>query len=277
MKQLLTIYSLLVLTSCASVNMQLPPDFKDQSTRMQVSGMNGWMVKQKLSFGNFQTSSIRRGWDFTASVQHTKFSMRPEEFILKVFDIDTDKKRDYQRNRFQYTLNDGQRMTEIYATEKFNEKQLVYKSNNPWIGKTNRTVNYEYAFTASIIPITEKHPSAWSLVLLSKYDKSKNWKGRPVLGEEGYATNGNEHYAISPLRSETRETDAGEVRNTLGGPVFSGYEFRVDNRLVAVVDLLDNAVWMHNELKPAQQIMIASFASALLLKRIHDAAEHDVN
>jgi hypothetical protein len=114
-------------------------------------------------------------------------------------------------------------------------------------------------------------------VLLSKYDKSRSWRGKPYIEEEGYATNGKQNYAISPLRSETLETDGGETRHTFGGPVFSGYEFRVDNRLVAVVDLLDRSVWMHNELRPADEIMIASFASALLLKRIHDAAEHDVH
>jgi hypothetical protein len=168
-------------------------------------------------------------------------------------------------------------MTEIYATEKFTEKQLVYKSNNPWTGKANRTVSYDYSFTAAIIPLTEKNSAPWSLVLVSKYDRSKSRRGNAHIEEEGYATNGKEHYAISPLRSETLETGKGEERQLLDGHMFSGYEFRIDNRLVAAIDLLDNAVWMHNDLRPAQQVMIASFASAILLKRIHETNGANTN
>jgi len=72
--------------------------------------------------------------DFTSSVQYTKFSISPEEAILKVFNIDTDKQKLDQKSKFKYTLEDGTQGTEIYGTEQFSESQLVYKSNNPFIG-----------------------------------------------------------------------------------------------------------------------------------------------
>ena len=137
------IAALVIFTSCTTAKLAVPTQFSSQATRYPVKGLNGWMINQQLSFGPYQTSKIKRGWDFTASVQYTKFRMSPEEALLKVFDINTDKGTNYQRNRFQYTLTEGGLEAEIYATEKFQEKQLVYKSNNPYIGGASKTNRYD--------------------------------------------------------------------------------------------------------------------------------------
>ncbi len=123
------IAALLLLTSCTAAKLSLPAAFSSQATRMPVKGLNGWTINQKLVFGNYQTSVIRRGWDFKSSLQYTKFRKRPEEVLLKVLDIDTDHRKLAQRNKFQYTMQEGNHVAEVYATENFTEKQLVYKSN----------------------------------------------------------------------------------------------------------------------------------------------------
>lgn len=156
----LLIFGIVILfASCTAAKISVPDKFSSQATRMPVKGINGGQVNQKLSFGSYRTSAIKRGWDFSASVQYTKFNISPAEAILKVFDINTDNEKNYQKNKFQYTLEDGNLVTEIYATEKFNEKQLVYKSNNPWIGDASKTKKYEYSFTAAIVPLTVKNDS----------------------------------------------------------------------------------------------------------------------
>src|SRR4029079_11791519 len=171
----LSIFTLIIIfTSCTTAKLSVPEKFSSQATKMPVKGINGWQINQQLSFGPYNTSKIKRGWDFTASVQYTKFRISPEEAILKVFDINTDKNNNYQRNRFQYLVEDGNLMAEIYATEKFHENQLVYKSNNPWIGNGSKTNRYEYAFTAAIVPLTVKNDAPWSLVILNKYDVNKD-------------------------------------------------------------------------------------------------------
>ncbi|MGZ8550424.1 MAG: hypothetical protein ACXWV2_07170, partial [Chitinophagaceae bacterium] len=234
----------------------------------------GWQVNQRLSFGNYNTSKIKRGWDFTASVQYTKFRIRPEEAVLKVFDINTDNNSNTQRGKFQYTLEDGNNITEIYATEKFREKQLVYKSNNPWIGNASKTNRYEYAFTAAIVPVTIQEDQPWSLVLVNKYDiandKERGLFERPYVEEEGYATNGKENITIRPLRIEKVTTASGKQTKVFGGKLFSGYELRWDDGVVAIVDILDNNVWIVNELDPKEKLILASVSSALMLKRMQD-------
>lgn len=267
------LFALVVLSSCTAAKVQVPPAFSSKATQMPVKGINGWQVGQKLSFGPYTTSKIKRGWDFTASLQYTKFRIRPEE-ALKVFDINTNNNINTQRNKFQYTLEDGNGVAEIYATEKFSEKQLVYKSNNPWIGNASKTNKYEYAFTAAIVPLAKEAQAPWSLVLINRYDIAKDTArklfDRPYIEEEGYATNGKENIAIRPLRLENVTTAKGKQTKVLGGPMLSGYELQWDGGVVAIIDILDNSIWLYNDLEPADKLILSSIASAILLKRMQD-------
>jgi hypothetical protein len=264
----------IVLSSCTAARVSVPEKFSAQATKMPVKGLNGWQINQKLSFGNFTTSKIKRGWDFSSSLSYSKFFLRPEEALLKVFDINTDKNANKQKNRFQYSIEDGNLVAEIYATEKFQEKQLVYKSNNPWIGNAYKTNRYEYAFTAAILPLTAKNDEPWSLVMINKYDIDKDTArrlfDRPYVEEEGYATNGKENIAIRPLRIENITTKSGKQTKVFGGKMLSGYELQWDGGVVGIIDILDNSVWMANDLEARDKLILSSIASAILLKRMQD-------
>ncbi|RYZ45802.1 MAG: hypothetical protein EOO14_25300, partial [Chitinophagaceae bacterium] len=122
MRLSLTVFFLFLLASCTTAKLSVPAQFSSQATQMPVKGLNGWMLAQRLQFGPYHTSKISRGWDFQGSLQHTRFRLSPEETLLKVFAIDTDKASHKQRNRFQYTIAEGGLEAEIYATEKFTEK-----------------------------------------------------------------------------------------------------------------------------------------------------------
>lgn len=274
MNQKLIILAIVALTSCTAAKVSVPDSFSGQSTRYAVKGINGWQVNQKLSFGQFNTSKVKRGWDFTSSVQYTKFSIRPEEFILKVFDIDTDKRNNNQRNKYQYTIDDGKLMTEIYATEKFSEKQLVYKSNNPVIGTVSKTNSYDYAFSAAIVPVNLKEKDAWSLVMINKYDAKSDTArrlfDRPYVEQEGYATNGKEKIMIRPLSIDNVTTASGKKTKVFGGKMLTGYELRWDDGVVGIIDILDNSVWIYNDLEPEEKLILSSISSAIFLKRMQD-------
>jgi hypothetical protein len=266
--------ALIVLSSCTAAKLSVPTQFSSQATKMPVKGLNGWQINQKLSFGDYSTSKIKRGWDFNSSFQYTKMRISPEEAILKVFSIDTYKGTNTQRNKFQYILENGNLVTEIYATEKFKEKELVYKSNNPWIGETSQTRNYEYAFAAAIVPVSEKNENPWSLVLINKYDQAKDTArklfDRPYVEEEGYATNGTENITIRPLRIEKVTTASGKDTKVFGGKMLSGYELKWDGGVVGIIDILDNSIWIANDLEPAEKLILSSISSAILLKRMQD-------
>lgn len=274
MRRISIFFLVLLLASCTTVKLSVPTQFSSQATQMPVKGLNGWMIAQRLQFGPYQTSKISRGWDFRSSLQYTKFRMSPEEYILRVFDINTDKGSNYQRSRFQYTIAEGGLEAEIYATEKFSEKQLVYKSNNPYIGNASKTNRYEYSFTAAVVPLSATAEDPWSLVLINKYDIGKDTArglfDRPYVEEEGYATNGKENIAIRPLRLDNVTTKSGKEKKVFGGKMLSGYEIRWDNGVVGIIDILDNNIWIVNDLEPKEKLVVASISSAILLKRMQD-------
>ena len=223
---------------------------------------------------NFVTSKIRRGWDFSSSLQYTKFRIRPEEAILRVFDISTDNYSAREKRNLQYSVYDGELGTDIYATEKFNEKQLVYKSNNPWIGDASKTRQYEYAFTAAIVPVGMEQKETWSLVLINKYDIKKDTAkklfDRPYVEEEGYATNGKDNIAIRPLRLDKVSTSSGKEQKVLGGNMLSGYELSRSNEVIAIVDILDNSIWISNSIQREDKLIVASVGSAMMLRKVKE-------
>jgi hypothetical protein len=243
---------------------------------MHVKGLNGWMVNQQLSFGNYSTSSIKRGWDFTSTVQYTKFKINPEEMLLKVFDIDADNRKLNQRNKFRYMIQDGNLSAEIFATEKFSEKQLVYmrRDKNPWIGEASKTQRYEYAFSAAILPLTAMDNEPWSLLLMNKYDAANDTArrlfDRPYVEEEGYATNGKETINIRPLRIDKVTTRGGKETKVFGGKILTGYELKWDDGVVAIIDIMDNNIWLANNLEARDKLILSSIASSILLKRMQD-------
>ena len=274
MKRNLSLALLIFITSCTTAKLSVPSSFSEQSTRYPVKGINGWQVSQKLSFGNYTTSKIKRGWDFSSSVSYTKFRISPEEAVLRVFDINTEKNTNNQKNKFQYTIEEGNLVAEVYATEKFKEKQLVYKSKNPWIGNASKTNKYEYAFTAAIVPLNLADKTPWSVVLINKYDIAKDTVrsifDNHYVEEEGYATNGKENITIRPIRSEQVSGKNGEQIKVWGGKMLSGYELQLNEQPAAMIDILENSIWVSNNIYADNKMIIASIASAILLKRMQD-------
>lgn len=271
-------FILLVFTSCTAVKLAVPEQFGKEATRHHVKGLQGWMINQQLSFGPYQTSVVKRGWDFSSAFRHTRMIMDPAEMVLKVFEIDTDKRNLSQRNKFQYTLYDGKLEAAVFATEKFHEKQLVYKSNNPWIGQASKTNRYEYAFTAAILPAGVPDASPWSLVMINKYDIEKDQSRgifeRPYVEEEGYATNGRETITLRPLRVDKLKQKNGRDTKVFGGALLTGYELKWDDGVVGIIDILDNHIWLANNLDEGDRLIISSIASAVMLKRMQDVEKY---
>ena len=274
MKQNLLVVLVIFMASCTSAKLSVPPSFSEQASHLPVKGINGWQVTQKLSFGNYATSRIKRGWDFASSVSYTKFRISPEEAVLKVFDINTEKNTNNQKNKFQYSIEEGNLVAEVYATEKFKEQQLVYKSNNPWIGNASKTNKYEYSFTAAIVPLTLADKAPWSVVLINRYDISKDTVrsifDKHYVEEEGYATNGKENIAIRTIRTERVAGKNGEETKVLGGKILGGYELQWNKEPAAMIDILDNSIWISNNIDSDKKMIIACISSAILLKRMQD-------
>lgn len=264
---------ILLLISCTAVKVSVPEQFSTQATAMKVQGINGWKFNEQLSFGNYGTSSVKRGWDFSNGSRFTRFSLKPEDILLSAFNIHSEKEKYTDKNRFQYSIQDASLVAEVLAQERFSESQIIYRSNVEWLNGMTRTNRYEYAFMATIVPLNFNKGEVWSLTMLNEYD-AKNTKQklfeRPQTRDLGYVSNGKEKIEIKPLFLSKREKTDGSEGKILGGPLLTGYELRWDDGVVGVVDIMDNQVWIVNELDPKEKMILSAVASAIFLKRKQD-------
>lgn len=145
--------------------------------------------------------------------------------------------------------------------EKLSEKQLIFKNRNPRWGELAATTSLQYAFSAAIMLVSEKQPEPWQLVMVHKEGRGE------MIEEQGYLTNGDIQFAIGTLKIGSYTNRKGKEMKVMGGPTFAGYEIRIDDGVVGIVDLLDNQVWMVNDLDPAYKMILAAASSSLLLKR----------
>ena len=277
MKNIQFIWLLLLLAACSTAKVAVPDQFKSQAVDMKVKGVNGFKINQSLNFGPYKTSRIKRGWDFAKSTQYTRFGIEPEDFVLRVFDIGSDRKKTKEQNKFQYTISDENLAAEIFAQEKFSSDEFIYKSKHPLIGEFTRTKSYEYDFGAAIVVLAQGQEQPWSLVMTNKYNEARDTArqlfDRAKAETTGYATNGKETIEIRPLMLRSVTTASGKKTNVVGGALLSGYEFRIDDGVIGVVDILDNRVWMYKELDSPTKMVLSAISSAILLKRIRSEQE----
>lgn len=249
----------LFLVSCTAAKVSVPDNFKAASTSMKVTGLNGWMINQQLQFGDYSTSPVKRGWDFSSMNQHSRISFKVEDQLLKVFNVQTDNRSLSEKNKLQYTIQQGENQAGVFALEKFSERQLVFKTADPRWGEVIHQQGFQYSFSAAIILLNDRRPEPWQLVLANHNND-----------EKGYASNGDITIQISTLRIGNYTNPKGKEVKVVGGPMFAGYELKVDDGVIGVVDLLDNRVIMVNDLDPAYKLVTAAVSSALMLKRKQD-------
>ena len=252
--------------SCTTIHLAVPTQFSEGATQMPVKGLSGWMIKQKLSFGNYKTSVVKKGWNII-----TTNSGQINDRLLKVFNIDKFVSEVNQRNKYRYSINDGNNMVDIFCAEKLNKEELVIKTNRRILGDWSKTMSSDYSFSAAILPQTVTNDEPWQLVLYSVYEEDKDTARKlfdmPYREEGGYATNGKETITIRPLRIRQVVTKNGKEA-TMPFKIPMGYELRIEDGVVGVIDTFRNNIWIYNDLDAQTKLILASVSSALMLKKI---------
>jgi hypothetical protein len=251
----------------------VPTRFADQADYMKVKGVNGFTVNQSLSFGNYITGEMKRGWDFSGKWQASNISFKPQDQLVKFFNINTDNVSIKERNKFQFAIRDEKLMADVFAIEESSEKGKVYKTNSA-LGEVSQRDRLDYSFSAAIIPYNFDSKKPWKMLMSSQYDRKKDTARRltdlPAAREEGYATDGNETISIVPVRIDNVTTKSGKETKILGPAMLGGYELRIGDGVIAIVDILEPGIWMYKELDQPTRMIVAAIGSSILLKRKQD-------
>jgi hypothetical protein len=62
----------------------------------------------------------------------------------------------------------------------------------------------------------------------------------------------------------------GTQQKVWGGKRLAGYEVQWEGKPVAMTDMLDNSVWLKNEINAVQRLIVSAVSSAILLKRMQE-------
>ncbi len=219
--------SLILLSGCTVPYMQVDPQLSASTAAMPVSGREGWLINQQLSFGQFTSGPVKRSWTTGYTIPFIlRFSGAKEQLGFSTFNGARDK-------------------AELFCLGKLRERDLPVLNRSFEVNLKTRDV-----FTCAIALDDE------SFELYSE-NLNQNPRFKAPTGQlKGPGVN----LAISAVGSL-------EGGQSSWSTTALGYELLSDGEVVAAVETLnDGRVWISSELSDQHQLLAASVATALLLR-----------
>jgi hypothetical protein len=243
--------------ACTPFKMSVSDDLKQDHDEYSVKGRQGILIKQKLGFGEFATTKVKRSWtrghSSRSGIGYTDAITRDWVNIISMEYID-------KKQTMNFSLSDGVRQSDVYCVTRFNAEDLqVGKRENSLlnigmdiagIGNLSTSLYYVQLYTGN-----DEQP--WQLVLDNQATQAKPGKYTGVL-----AKSRSEYYTIVPV---TKLEKNGKSGNTLAGSV--GFEIKnPEGRSVAAVSLIDKGMVFLAKVNPEERFLLANLCAALLLQ-----------
>lgn len=272
MKNILVIIIIATLfASCktASLSVTVPDRFAANATQMKVSGLNGGKRRPQLSFGNYQTTKLKTGWIVSKGGPDRNSGITTEERLLKVFKMHRENLTSNTKTKYQYSIQDGNLMAEVYCLEKTIREDISTKTK---LGEFSEVKNIQYSFSAAILPQTIKD-EPWQLVFYSNYERKKDtarkFFERPYVEREGYVTNGKLQIDIRPIITGKVIGKDGKETNTLV-KLLMAYELKIGTGVIGIVDVFNKNIWIYNDLESDLKLIVAAVSSAILMRKLDE-------
>ncbi len=220
-------FSTLVLSACTALSIDLEPAFSANADVYPVTGRQGLLIRQRLSFGPFQTGVVDRDWDSSSNIQVANY------------------KSSDSHGGFRYTLQ-GPRTEQQRVDCQHNNNSESLNFGSAQRGEWSWLLAAENRFNCEI-----------------KRDKtSPQW--HIAMGQRGAETHrrgalysNDASYQIDSIHSANN----GSIN--IGG---IGYQISRNQQILAAVETIDQGrVWLRNALSTDEAQLLAAAASALLL------------
>jgi hypothetical protein len=260
MKQI-SFYSLvlLILSGCTPFKLAISDELKSNHDEYAVEGRQGLLLKEKLSFGGYHTTRVKRfwtkgtssrsgiGWGGTA--QYEWVNIISTEYVNK-------------KQTVNFSLSDGKNSSEVFCVSRFHSKDLQIGRKETsilnigmdiaGIGGNSSSFYYVQIFTGN-------DETPWQLVLDNQAVQAKPKKYIGVL-----AKNRTDYYTMVPV---TKLEKNGKAGNILGGSV--GFEFlNAQGQAVAAVSLIDKGMVFLGKTTSEERFLLANASTALLLQQL---------
>jgi len=216
-----------LLSGCTVPYMQVDPQLSAQAPALPVQGRQGWLINQKLSFGKFSSSPVKRSWTKGYNIPFiVRFSGAKEKLGFSMQNAAGDQ-------------------AELFCLGKLREYDL------PVMNKTFE-VN---------LKTTDVFTCAIAMADQSYEFYSENLNQNPRFNEPTGQLKG------PGLELSIRAVGSLEGGQSSWSTTALGYELLSDGKVLAAVETLNEGrVWISPELSEHQQLLAASVATALLLR-----------
>lgn len=260
MKFLILVFTIAIFSSCQPVKVALPGYEWQQREEWPVKGRQGILINQKLSFGQYQTQSVKRSWT-KGSDQFAGWARgRPGyEDYSRIIGVEFSQRR--QTVRFNLTGNGSDESSAFCVTQTKSRNFVLGKNPSSLFNIGLDILGIEDAsenlFWVKLYLKNDQQP--WELLLDNEAAQrdSRSYTGVIARGRD-------EYYTIHPVYK--LEGKGGKVYNLPAGSV--GYEIRNRQGLpLAAVSLIDKGTVYLNTREPEQRFLMANICTALLLQQ----------
>lgn len=251
-----------LLSACSSVKLSLQGDAWNDKESIPVKGRGIAFIKEKLSFGNYATSYVKRSWTRGGNSKYgigTGMPGTPEYAnIISVGYID-------KKQTLRFGLTDGTaNQSDVFAVANFNAREIqIGKNENSLLNIALDIFQQAKKPSTSMYYVQmylNKEETPWQLI----HDNYTSQQ--PVKNYIGYlAKSKNHYYQIVPITSV--ENNKGKIMNMPFGA--NGFAFLTkEGQPLAAVSLLDRGtVYFAKDILPEEKFLLANAATALLMQQ----------
>ncbi len=263
MKNIVTSFILVLiiiaLSYCTPAKMALNENNWLSKQEYKVDGRRGLFTKERMNFGAYQTTSVKRSWvkGTSSRTGWTKGIVTDANFE-NIISIEYIKRK----QTVKFEMNDpAGNLSEVYCVSKFNAEDLQI-GNNP-----NSIVN----IAAEILLKTDRSDSKFYVQLYTnKYNKpwqlvldNQAWQARPKKYTGVVAMDKDNYYTLVPVTQMQRKD--GSAANMPFGSI--GIEIRnKQDKPVAAVSLIDRGVVYLSSVPAEERFLLANICAALLMQ-----------
>ena len=256
----IVIASVLLFAACSPAKMALDNQGWESKEPLTVSGKRGLFTKERMQFGDYRTTSVKRSWiKGTTSRWGLGMGTVTSYDYTNIISLDYIKRK--QTVRFSMTDgNDNQ--SEVYCVSKFNTKDLTIGNRPNSILNIGLDIagilndNTHSTYYAQLYTKEKERP--WEMLIdnVQSQERPKSYVGYLSFNKD-------EFYTIHPVYK--MEGKDGKAANILFGMV--GFEFRDKNDVpVAAVSLLNRGTVYLQPLPSSQKFLLANACAALMMQ-----------
>ncbi|KAA6430337.1 hypothetical protein FEM33_25350 [Dyadobacter flavalbus] len=198
-----------------------------------MKGRQGFQIGQTLSFGEYKTSKVKRGWTFSYAIPFiVKFQGAKEKLSFQQFGTNN-------------------KAADVALVSRFKETEF-----EPIKDYFSVALKYKNYFAGSIKLNSDEN--SWDFIVHNVDGTSRSIKNNQTIG---FVRNRQTQIDIIGIR----ELEGSSALITQGDVY--GYEFQMDGKVIGAVSVINNGkVWIRENLDGDLKLVLASISSGLMLR-----------